>query len=59
MSARNLPGGSGRPGRKADNFTAICEATVLKMWEPRRLLTGIALPFYILIFALWMGDGKI
>jgi hypothetical protein len=25
---RNLPGGKWRPGRKADNFTAICERTV-------------------------------
>jgi hypothetical protein len=24
MSTRNLPGGKGRSGRKADNFTAIC-----------------------------------
>jgi hypothetical protein len=28
ISTRNLPGGKGRPGRKADNFTAICETTV-------------------------------
>jgi hypothetical protein len=28
MSTRNLPGGKGRPARKADNLTAICEATV-------------------------------
>jgi hypothetical protein len=25
MSTRNLPGGKGRPARKADNLTAICE----------------------------------
>jgi hypothetical protein len=25
MSIRNLPGGEGRPARKADNLTAICE----------------------------------
>jgi hypothetical protein len=25
MRTRNLPGGIGRPSRKADNFTAICE----------------------------------
>jgi hypothetical protein len=25
MSTRNLPGGKGRPERKADNLTAICE----------------------------------
>jgi hypothetical protein len=28
MSTRNLPGGKGRPERKADNFTAICEPIV-------------------------------
>jgi hypothetical protein len=27
-SARNLPGGKGRPARKADNLTAICEPIV-------------------------------
>jgi hypothetical protein len=25
MSTRNLPGGKGRPMRKADNLTAICD----------------------------------
>jgi hypothetical protein len=25
MSTRNLPGGKGRPARKADSLTAICE----------------------------------
>jgi hypothetical protein len=28
MSTRNLPGGKGRPERKADDPTAICEPTV-------------------------------
>jgi hypothetical protein len=28
MSARNLPGGKGRPARKADNLTAIYELIV-------------------------------
>jgi hypothetical protein len=37
MSTRNFPGGKGQQARKADNFTAICEPIVLKMWEPRRL----------------------
>jgi hypothetical protein len=27
-STWNLPGGKGRPVRKADNLTAICEPTV-------------------------------
>jgi hypothetical protein len=31
--------GNGRPAGKADNFTAICEPTVYKMWEPQRLTT--------------------
>jgi hypothetical protein len=37
MSTRNLPGGEGRPARKADNLTAICEPIVYKMWEPQHL----------------------
>jgi hypothetical protein len=37
MSTRNLPGGNGRPARKADNLTAICAPIVWKMWEPRCL----------------------
>jgi hypothetical protein len=45
MSTRNLPGGKGRPASKADNLTAICESIVENMWEPRRSVTGIALPF--------------
>jgi hypothetical protein len=32
MSTRNLPGGKGRPARKADNLTANCEPIVEKMW---------------------------
>jgi hypothetical protein len=38
MSTMNLPQGKGRPTRNAD-LTAICEPTVYKMWEPRRLTT--------------------
>jgi hypothetical protein len=30
---------TGRPARKAENLTAICESIVYKMWEPRRLTT--------------------
>jgi hypothetical protein len=37
MSTRNIPGGEGRPVRKADNLTAICEPIVYKMWEPQHL----------------------
>jgi hypothetical protein len=39
MSTWNLPGGKVRPARKADNLAVICEPTVQKMWEPRRLTT--------------------
>jgi hypothetical protein len=39
MSTRSLPGGKGRPARKADNLTAVYEPSVYKMWEPRRLTT--------------------
>jgi hypothetical protein len=28
MSTRNIPGGNGRPARKADNLTAICEPII-------------------------------
>jgi hypothetical protein len=28
MSTRNVPGGSGRPAREADNLTTICEPIV-------------------------------
>jgi hypothetical protein len=28
MNTRSLPGGKGRPARKADNLTAICEPIV-------------------------------
>jgi hypothetical protein len=28
MSTRNIPGGKGRPARKADNLTTICEPIV-------------------------------
>jgi hypothetical protein len=31
--------GKGRPVRKTDNLTAICEPNVLKMWDPGRLTT--------------------
>jgi hypothetical protein len=34
MSIRYFPGVKGRPARKADNLTAICEPTAYKMWEP-------------------------
>jgi hypothetical protein len=39
MSTRNLPGGKGRPARKADNLTATSKLIVWTMWQPRRLRT--------------------
>jgi hypothetical protein len=32
MNTSNLPAGKGRPARKADNLTTICEPIVKKMW---------------------------
>jgi hypothetical protein len=37
MSTRKLAGGKEQPTRNADNLIAICEATVWKIWESRRL----------------------
>jgi hypothetical protein len=37
MSTGSLPEDKGRPVRKADTLTAICEPIVQKMWEPRHL----------------------
>jgi hypothetical protein len=48
MSTRNLPGSKIRSVSKADNLTTICEPTVWNVWEPRRLVTGIALLFLFL-----------
>jgi hypothetical protein len=39
MSTKNSSGGEGRPARKADNLTAICEPIVYKMWDPQHLTT--------------------
>jgi hypothetical protein len=39
MSTRNLPGGKGRPARKAGNLTIIYESIIYRVWEPRRLTT--------------------
>jgi hypothetical protein len=40
VSTRHLRGeDKGRPARKADSLTAICEPVVKKMWEPRVFTT--------------------
>jgi hypothetical protein len=39
LSTRNYSGGKGRPARKADNLTFICEPIISKMWDPRHLTT--------------------
>jgi hypothetical protein len=52
MSTINLPGGKGRPARKAENLTAVCEPIVYKMCGPPRSVTGIALHFLFLLLIL-------
>jgi hypothetical protein len=36
-NTKNLPGGKGRPARKAENLIRICEPIGYKMGEARRL----------------------
>jgi hypothetical protein len=54
MSTRKIPGGKGRPTRKADSLTAICEQIskkcgsldVSQPYGPLRPVTGITLPVF-------------
>jgi hypothetical protein len=39
MSTGNIPGGEGRPARKAVNLTATWEPIVYKVWKPQHLTT--------------------
>jgi hypothetical protein len=64
MSTRNLPGGKGQLGHKADNRTAISQSTVYKMWKLKCLTTlwdskacyrdGV----YLLINWLWSSSNQ-
>jgi hypothetical protein len=52
MSTRSLPGGKGRPARKADKLTVICELigkceslNVSQFYGPSRSVTATDLPF--------------
>jgi hypothetical protein len=47
MSNRNIPGGKGRPARKAYNLTAICEPQHLNPMGLHGLLQG-----YLYLFTL-------
>jgi hypothetical protein len=46
MITRNIPGGEGRPARKANNLTAICEPIVYKLCEPQHFT------------ALWVSTAR-
>jgi hypothetical protein len=43
MSTRKLPWGKGRPARKADNLTAICEP-IAPLWNRTPAVQPVAVP---------------
>jgi hypothetical protein len=60
LCTRNLPEGKGRPPRKADNLTTICESNVWKMWEPQhptnlRAFTACYRDSFTLTFYLFLS----
>jgi hypothetical protein len=57
MSTKNLPGGKGRPVRKANNLTAICEPNCLEDVRASTSHTPMGLhgllPGYLYLFYLY------
>jgi hypothetical protein len=56
MSTTNLPGGYGRPARKADSLSSVSRLSikcgsldVSHLYGLPRPVTGIALPFYLYV----------
>jgi hypothetical protein len=54
MSTRILPGDKGWLVRKADNLTAICELTVLKIWEPHKPMGHVSFLMHVITFTVFI-----